>query len=218
MNVARSPDGTPTGTISSKPLEAVTRIWHPRTFDVLGLKETGRFGARVRIVEWEGREVVAKIARFDFEIPRVENETRVYEKIDRDRIKYPDLAAISPAFLGHLTEDGRVMGMLIEKLEGRRARIEDISACEAIVKRLHTLGIVHGDLNRHNLVVDEQSGIVRLIDFENAKDYSDIQAKEEIDSLKDQLVEDTGRGGQEYFSDEKIFLPLNQLNVNAFNM
>lgn len=42
---------------------------------------------------------------------------------------------------------------------------------------------------------------MRLIDFENAKDYSNVKAKEEIDSLNDQLVEDTGRGGQEDFSD-----------------
>jgi aminoglycoside phosphotransferase (APT) family kinase protein len=96
----------------------------------------------------------------------VENETRGYEKLEKDKIKYSDLVAISPAFFGHLTEDGGVMGMLIEKLEGRMARIEDISACEAIVRWLHTLGIVHGDLNRHNFVVDEQSGVVGLIDFE----------------------------------------------------
>jgi tRNA A-37 threonylcarbamoyl transferase component Bud32 len=93
------------------------------------------------------------------------------------------------------------MGLLIEKLEGRMACIEDIAACETVVRRLHTLGIVHGDLNKHNFVVDKQSGIVCLIDFENAKDYSNIKAKEEIDSLKDQLVEDTGRGGEEDFSD-----------------
>jgi hypothetical protein len=63
------------------------------------------------------------------------NETRVYEKLEKDKIKYPDLVAISPAFLGHLTEDGRVMGMHIEKLEGRMARIEDILACEDVVRR-----------------------------------------------------------------------------------
>jgi hypothetical protein len=57
MNVARSAWGTLTCTISSKSLEAVTRSWHPKMFDVLGLKETGRFGARVRIVGWEGRGV-----------------------------------------------------------------------------------------------------------------------------------------------------------------
>jgi tRNA A-37 threonylcarbamoyl transferase component Bud32 len=81
----------------------------------------------------------------------VETETRVYEKLAKDKIKHPDLADISPSFLGHLTEGGRVMGMLIEKLEGgRRAGIQDISGCEAVVRRLHTLGIVHGDVNRHN--------------------------------------------------------------------
>jgi len=69
------------------------------------------------------------------------------------------------------------------------------------VTRLHTLGIVHGDLNRHNFLIDEQSGSVSLIDFENAMDHSNVKAKEEIDSLKDQLVEDTGRGGEEGFSE-----------------
>lgn len=76
------------------------------------------------------------------------------------------------------------MGMLIEKLEGRRA---------GTFRRarmwwggyIHVLEIVHGDPNRHNFVVDEQNGIVRLIDFENARDYSDVKSKEEIESLKD---------------------------------
>jgi len=64
MNIARSADGTPICTISSKLLEALARIWHPKMVDVLKLKEMGHFGARVCIVEWEGREVVALILRF----------------------------------------------------------------------------------------------------------------------------------------------------------
>ncbi|PVH88873.1 alpha-galactosidase A [Cadophora sp. DSE1049] len=194
MNVYHGADGKPTYTVSSAPLKAVTRIWHPELIDILGLQETGRFGARVRLVERDGHELVAKIARFDFEIGYVENETRVYEKLENERIKHPDLATISPAFFGLLTENGRPMGMLLEKLEGRRAGIEDLSACEAVLKRLHVVGVLHGDLNRHNFVVDEQSGGVRLIDFENAKDYDAVKAAEEIASLKCQLVEDTGRG------------------------
>ncbi len=51
-------------------------------------------------------KVVPKIARFDFEIQLVENETRVYEKLEQDKRKYQDLAAISPAFFSHLAEDG----------------------------------------------------------------------------------------------------------------
>jgi tRNA A-37 threonylcarbamoyl transferase component Bud32 len=131
----------------------------------------------------------------------VENETRVYEKLEKDKIRHPDLATTSPAFFGHLIEDERVMGMLIEKLEDRRAHIKDISAFEAIVRQLHILGIIHGDLNRHNFVVDKQSGIVLLIEFENAKDYSEIKTKEEIDSLRNQLAEETGRGVQDDFSE-----------------
>ena len=124
MNVARSDNGTLIGTTSSKSLEAVTRIWHPERIDVLGLKETGRFGARVRIVEWEGREVVAKIARFDFEIRLVENETRVYKNLEKNKIKYPDLRVISPAFVAHLTEDARIMGMLLALRETGRQKGE----------------------------------------------------------------------------------------------
>ena len=62
--------------------------------------------------------------------------------------------------------------------------------------QLQTLGVVHGDPNRQNFVVIEQTGIVRLIDFENAMDYSDVKAEEGIDSLEDQLLEDTRGGGQ----------------------
>lgn len=54
---------------------------------------------------------------------------------------------------------------------------------------------------------------MRLIDFENAKNYTNVEAKKEIDSLKDQLVEDTGRGGgYEDFSDWKLIYHLNQWN------
>jgi len=45
-------------------------------------------------------------------------------------------------------------------------------------------------------VVDEQSGRVHLIDFENAKDYTEEVSKQELRSLADELVEDMGRGGK----------------------
>ena len=78
--------------------------------------------------------------------------------------------------------------------------------------------IAHRDLNRHNFVVDEQSELVLLTDFENADDYSDDKAKDEIDLLRDQLVEDTGRGWSRRFLGLKISFRLNQLNANAFSI
>lgn len=69
-------------------------------------------------------------------------------------------------------------------------------------------------------MVDEQNGIVRLIDFENARDYSDVKSKEEIESLKGSLIEDTGRGSVENFSDRKksfMFL-INRTSLTAFDI
>jgi hypothetical protein len=45
-------------------------------------------------------------------------------------------------------------------------------------------------------IVDKQNGTVRPIDFESAQDYTDVKAKQETDSLKDELIEDTGRGAK----------------------
>ncbi len=41
-------------------------------------------------------------------------------------------------------------------MEGRRATISDLPACEAIVGKLHGLGIVHGDLNKHNFLTSDK--------------------------------------------------------------
>jgi RIO-like serine/threonine protein kinase len=85
---------------------------------------------------------------------------------------------------GHLTENGQVISILIKKLEDRMACIEDILACEVIVRRLYILGIVHRDLNRHNFVVNKQSRIICLINFKNTKNYLNLKTKEKIDLLK----------------------------------
>jgi RIO-like serine/threonine protein kinase len=86
---------------------------------------------------------------------------------------------------GYLTENGRVIGMLIKKLEDRIARIKDISAYKAIIRQLYTLGIIHRDLNKHNFIINKQSEIVCFINFKNTKDYLNLKTKEEINSLKD---------------------------------
>jgi len=59
------------------------------------------------------------------------------------------------------------MGFLIEKIDGNNGEIGDLEACESIVKHLHSLGIVHGNLNKYNFIVGPTR--MTLIDFENAK-------------------------------------------------
>jgi tRNA A-37 threonylcarbamoyl transferase component Bud32 len=85
------------------------------------------------------------------------------------------------------------MGFLIERIAGRHGEIGDLEACEPIVKHLHSLGIVHGDLNKHNFVVGPSR--TTLIDFENArKDGNKEAMQKEFAGLTEQLTEETGRG------------------------
>lgn len=69
-------------------------------------------------------------------------QPQVYSRIDDHKI--------GPEFLGYPTEEGGVIGFLMEKAEGRHATIADLTACEMVVGRLHGLRILHGDLNKHN--------------------------------------------------------------------
>ena len=171
---------------SNKPLKGVTTCWHHNLVDVQSLTLEERLNARVRVVKYNSKSVIFKIARFEFEVPSMETETAIYQAINDH--------GIGPAFLGHLVEHGRVMGFLIEKIDGRNGEIGNLEACESIVKRLHSLGIVHGDLNKYNFIIGPTR--TTLIDFENAMENGSEEAmQKELTRLTEQLTEETGRGG-----------------------
>lgn len=109
----------------------------------------------------------------------------------------PGDPVIVPAFLGHVTENGRVIGMLLEKLVGDFASIDDLSACREALENFHRMNMVHGDVNRYNFILDRSKDPVhvRLVDFEHAEPYEESNALEELQSLLSELGETTGRGG-----------------------
>ncbi|OBT85468.1 hypothetical protein VE02_06189 [Pseudogymnoascus sp. 03VT05] len=132
------------------------------------------------------KTMIAKMARFPWEIQYIETETRIYQLLQP--------LQITPTFLGHIHEAGRVIGFLLEKVEGRSANIGDLEICKAALQRLHDLRNLHGDCNRYNFIV-EADDKVTLIDFDNAKVDADAEMMEkEMDSLQEQLREETGRG------------------------
>jgi predicted Ser/Thr protein kinase len=181
----QSGDRNPSILVLSNTLAGIRESWHPNLIDVLSVPRKDSIKARVHNANYDSKEVVAKIARFEFEIPLAQNETLAYEAIDGH--------GIGPAFLGHLTEHGRIMGFLIEKIEGRHAGIADLEACQKVVRRLHSLNILHGDLNRHNFIVS--SAGVTLIDFEKASSNCCKEAMEnEIQELAAHLTDESGRG------------------------
>lgn len=167
----------------------VKHTWHATSVDHLEL-HMGR-KLRLNVYEAMGRRfndtVVAKFAIFPWEIPYLEAETVAYEWIEGRKI--------GPKFLGHLTEEDRVIGFLIERIPDRQhASPEDLSLCQQTLSRLHKLGIRHGDVNRHNFLIHHGQAI--LIDFDSASKCNDSKAlKEEFQSLQRELKDASGRGG-----------------------
>ncbi|OTA60871.1 alpha-galactosidase A [Hypoxylon sp. EC38] len=195
MTLSRGEDGSLTSAISTDPLPEIRTAWHELRVDVLNLERTRRFRSGVHEVQYEGASAIAKIACFNWDIARIERETWAYSIIARHQSQHPDESPIAPDFLGHLTENGRVMGFLLGKVDGEPACANDLVNCDALLRRLHRLGLVHGDVNRHNFLVDRTpGGVTRLIDFEHVEEFDERSAEAELQSLPAELAEETGRG------------------------
>jgi tRNA A-37 threonylcarbamoyl transferase component Bud32 len=136
-----------------------------------------------------------RFARFEWEIPRIERETQVYHLLQE--------TGIAPRFLGHVHEGGRVIGFLLEKLDGHPAGIEHLSSCEHVLGRLHRLGLLHGDINRHNFIVGSDEGWTKMVDFEKCQETQEEELMNgEMLRLPTEL-EDTGGRGAGFITDDE---------------
>ncbi|KAI4256980.1 MAG: hypothetical protein L6R42_005924 [Xanthoria sp. 1 TBL-2021] len=162
-------------------LPAITPTWHSRHVKFNQLNICSKVMPNVAEASHpELGEVIAKYARFEWEIASYQSETEVYHWLDGQNV--------GPDFLGHLTEGGRVIGFLLQKLNGRHAYFQDLARCEDVVGKLHSLEILHGDLNRHNFLVNEEQ--VVLFDFETSVRSQDVDEKtEELRGLKKELLD-----------------------------
>jgi serine/threonine protein kinase len=129
-----------------------------------------------------GKPVLSKLAVWPWEIPSMDTETAIYQRISD--------SGVGPRFLGHLTEgkDGRVVASSAEWVEGARpAGPEDIDGCKKALGMLHQLGIKLGDINPGNFLVRDGHDVV-LVDFETAKrDCSPVELRDEMNALKGSL-------------------------------
>jgi len=182
--VARGQDGNPELQLVHVVLPGVLTLWHPNRVEFLSLKYGNTWISGVRMVRYDSKLVVAKVARFDYYIDGMERETAVYQTIEG--------RGIGPAFLGHILEGGRVIGILVELVEGRPAGPSDIHGCRDVLQRLHALDIAHGDIFRHNFIV-ASDGTVKLIDFEMSFPCSSAEVKDqELATLSSALKEVRG--------------------------
>jgi hypothetical protein len=194
MHISRGTNGALESTMSFDLLPATQEIWHPQKIDVLSLRRTKMYRSAVHEVLYQGRPAISKIACFDWDIRRVDNEMWAYSIISHHQQQHPDASRIAPEFLAHLTENGRVIGMLLEKVDGDYASIDNLPECKAALRRLHSMGLIHGDVNRFNFMVDRAKGHVHMLDFEHAEDFDEEKARLEMESLPSEMTEETGRG------------------------
>jgi predicted Ser/Thr protein kinase len=180
---------------TNHPLPEIETVWHPDMIDVPSLEQTKRHRSNVHEVLYAGIPAISKIAAFDWEIPRLERETWAYSILDQHQRPGFGELKITPRVLGHLTEYERVMGILLERLDGEFASADDLPGCSNALRRLHEIGMVHGDVNRYNFIVDKKRRQVSMVDFEHAAALDEVTAKKELQSLVSELKEDTGRGG-----------------------
>ncbi|KAI1175841.1 hypothetical protein F4777DRAFT_298765 [Nemania sp. FL0916] len=169
-------------------LDGVAYTWHPTRIDFLELNKLDHLRQNVHRVSHPlfDAPVIFKFAPFPWQIPYLEAETRAYEWIEGKDV--------GPRFLGHVTEAGRVIGWVMEDLGGARtAESGDLTACQEILRKLHALGIKHGDINRFNFLVQGEKAL--LIDFETAKFSYAEELEDEYRYLPQSLNDPSFRGG-----------------------
>ncbi|KAJ5893419.1 hypothetical protein N7495_005110 [Penicillium taxi] len=142
--------------LQQRNLIVITHLWHPVLVDCLELERIKQFTATTYEATYSGNEplvtmsspvVIVKVARFEWELPRLSQETLVYKSLE--------YRGIAPRFIGHVHEHGRVIGFMLEKLEGLEANIKDLSSYQSALQRLHNIGILHGDANRYNFIIQD---------------------------------------------------------------
>ncbi|KAL3456049.1 hypothetical protein BJX64DRAFT_52838 [Aspergillus heterothallicus] len=164
-------------------LVGVNRLWHPVSFNVFDLKLTKQLTRATfeAVHKATLQTAIAKIAKFGWEIIDIDVETRTYQRLEGTEL--------APRFLGHVHEEGRVVGFLLENVPGRPATIEDFDICRETVLKFHRFGLVHGDLNRFNFIVHQ--GKAMLIDFTMSTECHDrLEAMDaELEGLRGRLME-----------------------------
>ncbi|KIW75893.1 hypothetical protein Z517_10638 [Fonsecaea pedrosoi CBS 271.37] len=165
-------------------LPTIVSTWHPVRIDWLDLE--GRQQLRSNIYTATLKKDIGGETQY------FEDETKVYQRLDG--------RGIAPQFLGHLTEEERVMGLVIEYIkDARHTGPEDVDVCQDTLGNLHRLGMLHGDVNRHNFLVREAGGrgkTVTMVDLETASECTDPDVfEDEIDRLREELHSTDGKGG-----------------------
>ncbi|KAH7108749.1 hypothetical protein B0J11DRAFT_449495 [Dendryphion nanum] len=136
-------------------------------YNLLDLTRIRRISDRVSLVSQNQQELMLKIARFEHELEALSTEMRAYSILQAHH------STLAPTFMGYVyeEEENRVIGFLMEVVQGYHPYLRDQQLCRDAIQELHEIGIVHGDPNRFNILVEGDTA--KFIDFEVATFWDD---------------------------------------------
>ncbi|GAB7341448.1 hypothetical protein MBLNU457_7687t1 [Dothideomycetes sp. NU457] len=110
-----------------------------------------------------GSLYIFKYRPWDFLLQSIAHEILMYHELMKRGF------TSAPALKAYIYEEdpSRVVGFLIEFIEGRHAMIEDYDICKDALIQLHEHGIYHGDAHGRNILITP-SGMITFIDFESS--------------------------------------------------
>lgn len=127
--------------------------------DISSLSVTREVKSRVSEVSHGGRVSFVKIARFPRELPWVIQEIQAYHALAG--------SPLAPKLIGYVSEStpDRVVGFLVEGVDGRTAELDDLEPCRRALDQLHC-HLIHGDLCKYNVFITATGP--KFIDFEDS--------------------------------------------------
>lgn len=161
-------------------------------YDLLTLQTVHAFNGRVREVELPGVALktgpaptcILKTANQTHEVRWVATEIKAYQYLN-----HVGGNCLVPKLLAYVYEvsPDRVVGFLVERIEGRPAGIEDLPAAKAALQGLHQY-LFHGDTCRYNILVTDAG--LRFIDLENSILRADWEAEGGIGELEEKMEQE----------------------------
>ena len=96
----------------------------------------------------DGRRCFFKIAQFPHELQFLIQELKAYHFLEDHQ------SNLAPKLIGYVYEEApdRVIGFLVEAVEGRVAGVEDLEVCKEVLDEMHQI-LIHGDLCRYNILI-----------------------------------------------------------------
>lgn len=154
--------------------KGLTSNWHPGSYNHITLGIYSQLSTskihKSALTYLFGYPIVVKLARVEEELRNLDIECGIYKDLQKSEIV--------PDFRSYVFEDGRRIGFILEEIENaRRPEAKDIGLCVDALRKLHALGISHGDAHAGKFLINEN--VTFLISFKMAKKMKDMSGAEQ---------------------------------------